>query len=401
MTVAGVVAEYNPFHLGHRFHLARTREILGAEGAVVCAMSGHWVQRGDCAAADKWVRAALALEGGADLVLELPTPWAMASAETFARGAVGLLHATGVVDRLSFGSEDGALEPLQRAANALDGPDYSRKLREALSRGLSFPAARHEAAGCACLSTPNNNLGVEYLRALRALGSSITPMTVARQGAGHDSGETAEGFASASHIRALLRSEERAQAALLMPSGAVERLGETSSLTWAERAVLARLRTMNEEAWAALPDSGAAEGLPARLVRAARQALSLEEFYTLAKTKRYTHARLRRLAVGAFLDMKEEDRQPAVPYVRVLGFNERGQALLKQMKKTCPLPILTKPAQARDLEGPARALFEAESRYTDLFGLCFPTPRPCGLEYTTSPVFTASSAAVQTPRRPQ
>ena len=123
MTVAGVVAEYNPFHLGHRFHLARTREILGAEGAVVCAMSGHWVQRGDCAAADKWVRAALALEGGADLVLELPTPWAMASAETFARGAVGLLHATGVVDRLSFGSEDGALEPLQRAADALDGPD--------------------------------------------------------------------------------------------------------------------------------------------------------------------------------------------------------------------------------------------------------------------------------------
>ena len=120
MAVAGIVAEYNPFHLGHAFHLARTKAALGPDGAAVCVMSGHWVQRGDCALADKWTRAALALAGGADLVLELPTPWAMASAEAFARGAVGLLAATGVVDTLSFGSEDGDLSPLQAAAAALD-----------------------------------------------------------------------------------------------------------------------------------------------------------------------------------------------------------------------------------------------------------------------------------------
>ena len=398
MAVAGIVAEYNPFHLGHAYHLSQTRTALGREGAVVCVMSGHWVQRGECAAADKWTRSALALAGGADLVLELPTPWAMASAEAFARGAVGLLEATGVVDILSFGSENGSLEALRQAADALDAPGYPARLREALGRGLSFPAARQAAADCPCLSSPNNNLGVEYLRALRALGSAMAPMTVARRGAGHDSTGHMEGFASASHIRALLREGRREEAAALLPDGSLEALGQPASLLWAERAVLARLRTMEEADWAALPDSGAAEGLPARLVRAARQACSLEEFYTLAKTRRYTHARLRRLAVGAFLGLTQEDRRLAVPYVRVLGLNERGQALLKRMKGTCALPVLTKPAQARALDGPARRLFEAESRYTDLYGLCFPTPKPCGLEYTNSPVLSAAAGG-GAPRR--
>ena len=398
MAVAGIVAEYNPFHLGHAYHLAQTRAALGRDGAVVCVMSGHWVQRGECAAADKWTRSALALAGGADLVLELPTPWAMASAEAFARGAVGLLEATGVVDTLSFGSEEGDLEALQQAAAALDAPGYPARLRAELGRGLSFPAARQAAADCPCLSSPNNNLWVEYLRALHALGSAMTSMTVARQGAGHDSTGHLEGFASASHIRALLREGRREETAALLPDGSLEALGQPASLLWAERAVLARLRTMEEADWAALPDNGAAEGLPARLVRAARQACSLEEFYTLAKTRRYTHARLRRLAVSAFLGLTQEDRRLAVPYVRVLGLNERGQALLKRMKGSCALPILTKPAQARALDGSARRLFEAESRYTDLYGLCFPTPKPCGLEYTTSPVLSASAGG-GAPRR--
>lgn len=391
MLVAGIVAEYNPFHLGHAYHLAQTRAALGRDGAVVCVMSGHWVQRGECAVADKWTRSALALAGGADLVLELPTPWAMASAEAFARGAVGLLEATGVVEVLSFGSEEGSLEALRQAAGALDAPGYPARLREALGRGLSYPAARQAAADCPCLSSPNNNLGVEYLRALRALGSAITPMTAARRGAGHDSTVQARGFASASHIRSLLREGRREEAAALLPHGSLEALGQPACLGWAERAVLARLRAMEENGWAALPDGGGAEGLPARLVRAARQACSLEEFYTLAKTRRYTHARLRRLAVGAFLGLTQEDRRLAVPYVRVLGLNERGQALLKRMKGTCTLPMLTKPAQAKALDGPARRLFEAESRYTDLYGLCFPVPKPCGLEYTTSPVLSAAA----------
>ena len=382
METAGIVAEYNPFHRGHAWHIAETRRRLGGDAPVVCVMSGHWVQRGECALTDKWSRAAAALMGGADLVVELPTPWAMASAESFARGAVSLLAATGVVDVLSFGSETGELAPLEETAAALDAPDYPERLRAALGRGLSFPAARQEAAGAACLSAPNNNLGVEYLRSLRALGSTIRPLTVPRQGAGHD-GPAAGGFASASELRRLLRAGRGEEAA---PYLTAPWSGELADMQHIERAVLARLRTMGEGDWAALPDGGGAEGLPARLANAAREAVSLEDFYTRAKTRRYTHARLRRLALAAFLGLRAAERPAAPPYVRVLGLGGRGRALLRKMKDTCPLPVIVKPAQARELDGPARALFEAESRYTDLYGLCFPTPRPCGAEWTHSPV---------------
>lgn len=382
METAGIVAEYNPFHRGHAWHIAETRRRLGGDAPVVCVMSGHWVQRGECALADKWLRAALALDRGADLVVELPTPWAMASAESFARGAVSLLAATGVVDVLSFGSETGGLAPLEEAAAALDAPDYPERLRAALGRGLSFPAARQEAAGAACLSAPNNNLGVEYLRSLRALGSTIRPLTVPRQGAGHD-GPAAGGFASASELRRLLRAGRGEKAA---PYLTAPWSGELADMQHIERAVLARLRTMGEGDWAALPDGGGAEGLPSRLAKAAREAVSLEDFYTRAKTRRYPHARLRRLALAAFLDLRAAERPAAPPYVRVLGLGGRGRALLRKMKDTCPLPVIVKPAQARELDGPALALFQAEARYTDLYGLCFPAPRPCGAEWIHSPV---------------
>lgn len=382
METAGIVAEYNPFHRGHAWHIAETRRRLGGDAPVVCVMSGHWVQRGECALADKWLRAALALDRGADLVVELPTPWAMASAESFARGAVSLLAATGVVDVLSFGSETGELAPLEEAAAALDAPDYPERLRAALGRGLSFPAARQEAAGAACLSAPNNNLGVEYLRSLRALGSTIRPLTVPRQGAGHD-GPAAGGYASASELRRLLRAGRGAEAA---PYLTAPWSGELADMQHIERAVLARLRTMGEGDWAALPDGGGAEGLPSRLAKAAREAVSLEDFYARAKTRRYPHARLRRLALAAFLGLTAAERPAAPPYVRVLGLGGRGRALLRRMKDTCPLPVIVKPAQARELDGPARTLFESEARYTDLYGLCFPAPRPCGAEWIHSPV---------------
>ena len=382
METAGIVAEYNPFHRGHAWHIAETRRRLGGDAPVVCVMSGHWVQRGECALADKWLRAALALDRGADLVVELPTPWAMASAESFARGAVSLLAATGVVDVLSFGSETGELAPLEEAAAALDAPDYPERLRAALGRGLSFPAARQEAAGAACLSAPNNNLGVEYLRSIRALGSTIRPLTVPRQGVGHD-GPAAGGFASASELRRLLRAGRGEEAA---PYLTAPWSGELADMQHIERAVLSRLRTMGEGDWAALPDGGGAEGLPSRLAKAAREAVSLEDFYTRAKTRRYPHARLRRLALAAFLGLRAAERPAAPPYVRVLGLGGRGRVLLRRMKDTCPLPVIVKPAQARELDGPARMLFESEARYTDLYGLCFPAPRPCGAEWIHSPV---------------
>ncbi|MFR5862056.1 MAG: nucleotidyltransferase family protein [Flavonifractor plautii] len=377
MATAGIVAEYNPFHRGHAWHIARTRRTLGADTAVVCVMSGHWVQRGECALTDKWSRAALALSGGADLVLELPTPWAMASAEAFARGG-GPAGRHGGGGRALLGSETGTGAP----AGGGGGSGWSGLPGAAAGRAdpwAVLPGGPAGGGGGRLPGQPNDNLGWRHLR---ALPPGMEALTIPRRGAAHD-GPAAGGFASASELRALLRAGRAAEADPYLPA---PWSGETASMAHIDRAVLARLRTMDEADWAALPDGGAAEGLPARLARSARTADSLEDFYARAKTKRYPHARLRRLALAAFLGLRAAERPPVAPYVRVLGLSSRGRALLRRMKETCALPVVVKPAQARALDGDARALFEAEARRTDLFGLCFPTARPCGLEWTRSPV---------------
>ncbi len=371
MTVAGVVAEYNPFHPGHAFHLGETRRALG-ECAVVAVMSGNFVQRGECAVFDKWTRARAALEGGADLVLELPTVWAASSAETFARGAVELLAATGVVTHLSFGSECGAAQGLGRLALCLDSPAYRAALRRFLDQGLPFAACRQraaeEVAGTAAaelLSRPNNNLGVEYLRALNALQSGIEPVTVRRAGAGHDGGAHPQ-YPSASFLR-----EQILSGALAAENPAGLRCGE--------RAALAVLRAMDEGGFAALPDCG--EGLSHRLYRAVRKGRTLEEVYGLAKTKRYAHARIRRALLWGALGLREAHRPAHPPYLRVLGANEGGRALLREMKGRAALPVFTKPAHGR-----GEPLLELEARCTDFYQLCRREPGRCGLEWTTNPV---------------
>ena len=377
MTAAGIVAEYNPFHAGHAYHIAQTRRALGPDTAIVCVMSGNWVQRGDCAVFDKWTRARAALDRGADLVLELPTVWALSSAEGFARGAVSILAATGVVTHLSFGSECGDAGSLRQLAACLDSPAYAAALGRQLDSGLPFAVCRQRAAEqllgrapAGLLEYPNNNLGVEYIRALNALKCDIQPVTVPRRGAGHDGGDHPD-FPSASFLREELRRQGGA---------------DVAELRHCERAILARLRTMELADWEKLPDSGAAEGLPRRLERAGRACTSLEEFYDRAKTKRYAHARLRRLVLWAFLGLTASDRPEAPPCLRVLGLNGRGRELLREMKARAAVPVLTKPAHASALGEDVRRLLTLEARCTDLYGLCFTQPAPCGREWTTTPV---------------
>lgn len=392
MKAAGIVAEYNPFHTGHAYHIAETRRRLGADAGVICVQSGNWVQRGECALTDKWTRAAMALRGGADLILELPLPWAISSAEGFAQGAVAVLKATGVVDSLSFGSESGNLEGIYQVAKALETDIFQNALQEELDKGNSFAEARQRAVlritggTGSILSGANDNLGVEYLR---AAGKEFAAMAIPRQGVVHDSTRPAEGFASASYLRGLAREQKWKEMSSWMRQEDLKDLKEAgvSDMSYVERAVLAQLRRMGEREFAALPDSGAAEGLPARLARAARSAGSLEEFYALAKTKRYAHSRIRRLVLWAFLNMTEADRPRQPSYLRVLGFNARGQELLKEMKTTAALPVLTKPAHIREFSVEAQRLFALECRATDLFGLCFEIPKPAGLDLVTTPIF--------------
>lgn len=375
MKIVGVVAEYNPFHAGHRFHLNETRHRTG-DCAIVTAMSGNFVQRGDCAIQDKWTRARAALEGGVDLVLELPTVWAVSSAEHFAWGAVNLLKEAGA-DALSFGSESGDADGLGQVAACLNSPVYHAGLRRFLDEGMPFAACRQAVVRgllgdgpAALLSSPNDNLGAEYLKAANRLGWQPELIAIPRQGAGHDGGDHPE-YPSASHIR------EQVLAGKLP-------VENPASLRYNERAVLARLRAMAPEDFEALPDSG--EGLARRLYQAARQGTTLAEVCDLAKTKRYAHARIRRMVLWAALGLTAADVPESPPYLRVLGANERGREVLRRMKDTAGLPVITKPAHARELDQPVRGLFGLEARCTDFYTLCRKQIAPCGAEWNTNPV---------------
>ena len=392
--VAGIIAEYNPFHLGHARQLSALRHILGEDCGVVAAMSGNFVQRGECAVAEKHARAEAAVRCGVDLVLELPTAYAAATAEVFARGGVGLLAASGIVTHLCFGSEEGELAPLLELARCLEREDFAALLRENLAEGMGFAAARQRAAeaiaggAAGCLAQPNANLGVEYLRALDRLGGGMMPLTIRRTGAGHDSTEEGE-CPSASLIRGRLRRGEP-WTAMVPPASAGVLCRELSagrapaSLALAERAILSALRRMDEAELR--PYDGGGEGLYRRFYRAVHRGAALEEVLALAKTRRYSHARLRRLALAAWLGLPAEPEPLCC--LRVLAANSRGRALLREMKETAALPVVTRPAGGKRSSPEIRRLLEAEERYTDLFALCCPvlsalTP---GSEMTTNPV---------------
>lgn len=389
MQVAGVICEYNPFHTGHAWQLAELRR-RGAE-AVVCAMSGNFTQRGDFAIVRKHVRAVAAIYGGADLVLELPLPWAISSAEGFARGGTEVLVGTGVADTLAFGSECADTGTLTRVADALASDGFAAALKSELDRGDSFAAARQRATAtlaggdAAILTNPNDILGVEYCKALR--GTGIVPLALPRMGATHDGGPSGE-YASASYIRAHMDDA----AAYLTPDMTRLYAGEQTAgrapvtVSAAERAILARLRMMDEADFAAYDEGN--EGLYHRFYDASRSAATLERLLEAVKTKRYAHARLRRMLLAMYLGVPPTARPASVPYLRVLAMNDRGKTLLHEMRKRAALPVLVKPADVREVSPPARRLMELEARAADLYALAYPdlTQSAGGSEWRTNPV---------------
>ncbi len=373
MRAVGIIAEYNPLHTGHLRHLALTRAACPGAAVVVC-LSGNWVQRGDCAVADKWTRARQAVAGGADLVVELPSVFALSSAPTFAAAGVSLLAAAGV-EALSFGCETPDLPALQALAAAAHGPAFDDALAPHLARGLSYPAARQKALetlvgpeAARLVERPNNNLAVEYLA---ALPEGIAPLPIPRSGM-HD-GPLDRDHPSASALRALLRRGDLDAAA---PHLAAPWTGPVYDLSRLEMAILCKLRQMDPEALTALPDGR--DGMGRRLWRAVREAESLPQLYALAKTRRLTAARVRRVALWAALGLTAHDRPAAPEYLRVLAMTRRGAEHLAVEKGTCPLPVIVKPARHREA-------LVTESRLTDLFSLCAPVPLPCGQEWRHSP----------------
>lgn len=381
MNAAGIIVEYNPLHMGHVHLLEQTRRHLGEDTALVCCMSGDFVQRGDFALLRRAARARAAVESGADLVLELPLPWAVSSAEGFAQGAVETLLAANVLTHLSFGSECGEAGSLLRVAAALESEAFPARLKEELKAGDSFAAARQRAVeglltaeDAALLQSPNNILGIEYCKALLRAGSTVQPLTIPRLGAAHDAREAPGGIASASAIRALLREGRRDQAVALMAPAMGRAYQEEEAagrapvfLETSERAILARLRSMSREDFAAL-DQGK-EGLSNRLYQASRTAPTLEGLLEAAKTKRYAYARLRRMVLCAYLGLRPGDLPQHPAYLRPLAMNDRGRTLLARMRKEATLPILTKPADVRRLGPEAQRLFALEAAAADLYSL--------------------------------
>ena len=389
MSTAGIVAEYNPFHKGRAYHLARTREI-GAS-AVVCVMSSWFVQRGETALMHPNARAHMALMNGADLVVSLPVPWACAAAQTFARGAGGLLDAMGCVDTLRFGSECADIAHLRAASRAVEDYTERESMRANLLSGVSFASARQRAVEeldprvASVLSSPNDTLAVEYIRAIDTLNSELAPFAVRREGAGHASGEAVNSFASASRIRTRVRAGEDFDD--LMPENAAEILKAEieagrapADINVLEKAVLACLRISPPEKIAAVPDIS--EGLENRIYSASRSASSLDELYSLAKTKRYSHARIRRAVAALLLGIAASDCEGIPPYIRVLGFTAIGREKLRAMRSSAKLPIVMRAADIKKLGERAKRISSIEERAADLFSLALPSIMPCGAEYT-------------------
>ncbi len=394
MHIAGVVAEYNPFHNGHALHLEKTRAKNGGCEAthVVAVMSGSFVQRGEPAIMSKFDRARMALLGGVDLVLELPVPWCLSSAEGFAHGAVALLDALRCVDTLSFGSEAGDLAPLQKAVSIMDTPRFASLLRYFMELGISFPEAQQKAlaeiagaSAASVLDTPNNTLGIEYLKALDRLGSNIKPFTVKRMGSAHDSLAPIGNTASASFLRTLLMSDRLINTLPYIPAPSAAALSDAAQngrlpadAKQLERAVLSRLRQLSVEELGDLP--GISEGLENRMYNAIRTAKSLAELEEGIKTKRYPLTRVRRLIWSAYLGIPAGYAGTCPPYARVLAANERGKEILSASRPA--VPLLYRASQIDKAGDECRAMWELETRATDLYNVAFPAPLPCGTDYT-------------------
>lgn len=383
MLTAGIISEYNPFHNGHALLIEKARQ-AGATH-IVAVMSGNFVQRGEPSVFHYSERVKAALNAGVDLVLQLPVPYAVSGAQSFARAGVEILDAFGC-DWLVFGSECGDSDVICKTANVVYSDEIKPLIADEIKKGISFASARENAlrkinpSYADIIKSPNNILGVEYAAAINRINSRMKPVTFARQGAAHDSADSDSGIASASFIRKrILSGEDWGE---YVPDASVYNDSEKQNIAFAERAVLYKLRTASGKEVARTPDIS--EGIENRIISAASNAKSLEELYALAKTKRYSHARIRRIIINYFLGITSDDADTPVPYIRIIGFNSKGADLIRN--RECRLPLITKAADIPALGEAAQRIFAAECRAGDVYSLCSERVRICGEEKSRRPV---------------
>lgn len=360
MEITGIICEYNPFHTGHLKQFSMIRE-KNPDSAIVCLMSGNFVQRGMPAIFDKELRARAAICCGADLVLELPVTAALSSAEGFAASGVRILG--GFCNHLSFGAETPNIDVLLKTADALLSADFSQNLREYLSEGISFPAARQKALEQMGLDgdvvkSPNNILAIEYCKAILSQNSKINPQPILRQGDYHAQIPEKDN-PSATSLRLMLENGEMCTEFVPQKAADIYQNASVHALSYGERAILYRLRTMTDEQYASLPYGS--EGLWRKLMKNARTLSSLEEIIAATKSKRYTRTRIDRMVMCAFLGLTQNDIDSPAPYCRVLGFNDVGREILIKARKTGNFPNLGEKIDHN--------FQKIENRCDDLYGL--------------------------------
>ena len=352
--VLGIIAEYNPFHNGHLFHLNESKKLTGSS-YTVAIMSGNFAQRGNTSIIDKWSKAKSAIECGVDLVVELPVLYSTSSAENFAEGAIKILDSLKVVDYLSFGAETADINLLNNIATVLneEPKEYKSLLSEELKKGLSYPKARENALMIYLndikkysnvLSSPNNILGIEYIKALKKYNSIIQPIAMPRHESGHNDLNYHGNIASSTAIRNITQNNGFDILRKLMPEPSYTNLIKNikvghvvPDLSVFEKEIIFNLRKMSIYDISQLPD--VSEGLEFAIKNAANSCNSLVELLNIIKSKRYTQTRIQRILLYSLLGITKKDMEiskKTLPYVRVLGFNSNGKNLISEIYRCNP-----------------------------------------------------------------
>ncbi len=381
--VSGIIAEFNPFHNGHKYLLEKAKS---ESEAVVCVMSGSFVQRGEPAILPKHLRAKAAISCGADLVIELPAPWSLARARDFALGGVFLLKNC-LINTLVFGSECGDNELLLRAAKTEKNDMFKELLKRELEKGITYAAARQNAVSsidsdaASVLSQPNNILATEYISAAQSLNFSPRFVTVKRVGSSHDSAQTENEYASASFLRENFEQKVMQgftpDETIPLYKKAVKN-GEICDYSRFSTVSTSIIRFKEKLDFENLADIS--EGLDFTLYKASRSGADFDGMCNNAKSKRYTLARIRRLFCLAALGIDKNVQEGLPPYIRVLGMTDKGAELLGHISKSSSLPIIARPADAKKLDGYAKKVFDSELTASDMQAFCFKNPQPCGYE---------------------
>lgn len=394
MKATGIVVEYNPFHNGHLFHVNEARRLTDAD-VLIAVMSGNFLQRGEPAAADKWVRTEMALAAGVDLVIELPYAFATAHAPQFAFGAVSLLSALNCA-YYCFGSEQGNIEPFENTVRLLHdfASGYENTVRQAVKEGISYPAALRKGYAAiaqktdlplADLSEPNNILGFQYMQAASRIQSSMQAVTIQRTGAGyHDSELPAHTIASATAIRRQLSAGGPLQdVRSFMPESSFRLLEtERTIQNWEQFYPLLRYTILRDGTERLALAADVTEGIENALYQAAKEQQTFHSFMMAVKSKRYTWTRIQRMLVHILTGFRQEDRQQmtAPSYIRLLGMSASGRQYLRTVKKDLPLPLVSRAAAESDPS------LQLDIKSTDIYMLASGQTEKIGADFRRPPI---------------